>query len=276
MSVPKKSYIYHVTFYTGPRPAGPTIGNSVSIPFGAETPLLPRVGEDLIWQDKVNGGGARGTVAEASLVHITRSQGLVTLNVQVDCINSIRRSDLPDSQILAQSGFDATLVGTWNNGGSRPVEITPDAQLFVLDTPAPFVLSNGGNTLTFPNTNPVWEFSRLSGDPAGVVGLWERFESEDGVGTWREEWVFRADGSYTYHWSLDGTFDSEGIGTYEDDGSAITMRERRAQISTGPGAQMTISQYFGPLQTGTYVLDVSGDSWTFTDASGSITYTRVT
>ena len=55
----------------------------------------------------------------------------------------------------------------------------------------------------------------------------------------------------------------------------MTTRERRAQISTGPGAQIAISQYFGPLQTGTYSIAADGNSWTFTTASGSYTYTRV-
>lgn len=170
--------------------------------------------------------------------------------------------------------FDTALVGVWDTGGSRHVEITADAQLFVLDTPWPYVLENGGNTLKFPGTNPLWQFTRLSGNAAEVVGQWERFE-DDTAGTWREEWTWRADGSFTWHWSLDGAFDSEGIGTYTADGTNMTTRERRAQIATGPGDQMVMSQYFGPVQTGTYVVASDGNSWVFTSAGASTTFTRV-
>lgn len=168
--------------------------------------------------------------------------------------------------------IDPDLIGIWNNGGSRPVEITQDAELWILGKPWPYSIASDDMTVTFPGTNPLWVLTRISG-AGSLVGLWERFET-DSSGTWREEWLIRADGSYTYHWSLDGQFDSEGIGTYTDSGTHMTTRERRSAITTGAGNTITIAQFFGPLQQGTYTVASDKKSWVLHLPTGDVTFTK--
>jgi len=169
--------------------------------------------------------------------------------------------------------IDPKLIGLWD-AGAAPVEISATGELFTVGTPWPYTLSADGQTLSFPGTNPLWQFTRLSGNAAALVGLWERFEPDTG-GTWREEWLYRTDGSYTYHWSFDGEFDSEGIGSYVDDGTTIATKERRAQVSTGPGDQIVIAQFFGPVEAGTYSVAADDTAWVFAGPNGDVDFTRL-
>lgn len=170
--------------------------------------------------------------------------------------------------------FDARLIGIWAAGNST-VDITADGLYFLFDGPSPYTLSPDGMVLTFPNTNPLWQSNRLSGDPTSIVGLWERFEPSP-QGTWREEWNFRADGSYAFHWSLDGNFDSQGTGTYTATATDLTTRELRATLSTGPGDEMVFVPSFSAVERGTYSVAADGLSWTYNSPNGAVTFTKVT
>ncbi|CUH80159.1 hypothetical protein [Tropicibacter naphthalenivorans] len=177
--------------------------------------------------------------------------------------------DLP----FTPNTIDPALSGLWRTARGVQIEITADGTLFALQDALPFTLSVDGQTLTFPTTAPLWQFTRLSGS-SGLPGLWERFETDDS-GTWREEWHFRSDGSYTFHWSLNGQFDSEGIGTYVSNGTTLSTRERRAMITTGPDDAIILSVYFGALLQGTYSVAPDGQSWTLTTAQETFSYTRL-
>ena len=169
--------------------------------------------------------------------------------------------------------IDALLVGTWDAGGSTPVMIDADGMLFSVADPAPFSLSTDDTTLTFPTTTPPTIFNRLHGS-GSVLGLWERFETSGGI-TDREEWLFRADGSYTYHWDIDGVFDSEGMGLYQTSGGMMSTQERRASVTTGPGNQIVFAQFFGPVQIGSYSVAADGLSFTTVIGGKTTVYTKV-
>ncbi|WP_136440868.1 hypothetical protein [Pacificoceanicola onchidii] len=169
--------------------------------------------------------------------------------------------------------LDAALVGTWQAPDGALIEIAADGTLFSIEPALVYTLSADDQTLTFPNTNPLWQFTRLSGS-GSIVGLWERFET-DAYGTWREETLYRSDGTYTYHWMLNGAFDSEGIGTWVDLGGTLNSRERRGIFVTGPGSDILLSVFFGAPVLGSYSVAADGQSWTLTTSGGSATYTRV-
>ena len=274
MKSPRQVHVYEVSFFVGPEPAGDVIGGPVSLQLEGPAPPLPQVGEVFDWSDNINGDGLRGTVARASLIHVSRTFGDVTFQTQIACVNSVRRAEA--GKAAAASTFNPMLVGVWDNGGSFHIEVDASGDMFALEDPSAYELREAGMTLHFPNTSPIWEFTRLSGDPAGIVGHWERFETESSGKIWREEWTYRADGTYTYHFTYDGAFDSEGIGTYSDTGTQVATRERRARIALPGGNAMVIAQFFGPVVTGTYAVAADEQSWTFTDTAGTVsTYTKV-
>ena len=80
--------VVHVAFYSGANPAGQTIANAAII-IGSSNYIMPEIGKEFIWQDNVNGGRYRGTVAEAGGQEIIESSTELTVNVQIDCVNSI-------------------------------------------------------------------------------------------------------------------------------------------------------------------------------------------
>ena len=168
--------------------------------------------------------------------------------------------------------LDPRLIGFWTSTQPGTIEITAAGELFVARAPWPYSISSDDSTLTNLNTNPLWQVTRLTGSGT-PVGLWERYET-DSDGTWREEWLMRADGTYTYHWSLDGVFDSEGIGTFTFDATHITSRERYTAISTNAPNQCIIAPYHGTMIVGTYSVAADGSSWTFHGPSGDAVYNR--
>ena len=169
--------------------------------------------------------------------------------------------------------IDNRLIATWNNGGSRLIEIKNAGELFVIGNPQPYSITNNDQRLTFLNTNPIQIFDRLTSGNS-IVGVWERYETVNGD-NWREEWNIRSDGSYSTHFTLNGTPDTFLHGVYANSSGHFTSREHRATVATN-GSNMTMAQFFGPIEQGTYTVANDEQSWIFNGPNGAITHTRVT
>ena len=86
--IKKKAYVVFISYFTGPHPAGPTLGAAIPIPFGEEQPVYPERGMDLIY-NTVDGKTFRGEVATVGVVEITENQVQVGFNIQINCVNSV-------------------------------------------------------------------------------------------------------------------------------------------------------------------------------------------
>lgn len=163
---------------------------------------------------------------------------------------------------------DAALVGLWRSGPSV-VRILSNGWYYLLGGPYPFTISPDGQTLLFPASGTA--YSRTSGSGPNLIGTWQLTEV-DGADIWVEDIYYRANGTYTSQWTLNGSFDSEFLGSYSVGGGELSTEELRSAVETLPPNLIMVDTLYGTDQSGTY--SVAGDQWTFHNPSGDVIYVR--
>lgn len=83
-------HVVHVAFFVGPKSEGATIGENTSFLANGCGPILPEVGKTFAWKDNSTGARYSGTVASAGAGEFLLTSGQVTVNVQINCVNSFR------------------------------------------------------------------------------------------------------------------------------------------------------------------------------------------
>lgn len=172
-----------------------------------------------------------------------------------------------DSKIRS---VDPGLVGLWRNGASS-YRVENDGRYYVVNATRPFSISADGQTLTFDNPTSV--FVRTMGSGSSLVGVWEKTIA-DGADRWMEECIFRANKTYTGQVTLNGNYDSEFQGTYNDTSSHIVLDELRAVIETATPDLLTFHDVNSVCHPGVYEINPSGDKWTFHSGASDVVYTR--
>ncbi|MEZ5812469.1 MAG: hypothetical protein R3D45_13740 [Rhizobiaceae bacterium] len=165
------------------------------------------------------------------------------------------------------------MIGIWQSGTSI-VRITADGWYFSVSNATPYLISPDGATLQYPSTGTVTEYNRTLGAGVTLVGVWQRTEN-DGPDIWLEELHFRDNGTYTFQWSLNGVFESEGMGNYIAYAATIDSEERRALLETQAPDTITFDPLYAPNEVGTYQISADENLWTYFGPSGTFVYTRI-
>jgi len=268
------SYVTDISFFSGSQPAGPSLASALNLTTRETAPLLPTLGTWFLWQDNATQARYRGRVVFAGAFEFVVSGDHLVIKVQINLVDSVEVTLVPKTAHAVRQ-IDAALVGLWDAGGAQPLEIHADGAVFSLAAPMPYQITGNGMILQHLAGSPPLEFDRISAAGSGLIGLWSR-EQVDGGAVWREDVQYRADGSFTWHTSRDGVFDSEIPGLYSDTGTEFTAAERRASLTTGPGDFLAWAQAYGPLETGSYSVAPDGESWTYHKAAGDLRFVRVT
>jgi hypothetical protein len=167
---------------------------------------------------------------------------------------------------------DPDLVGSWIAQGSI-IRIGTDDWQYLLSKDA-YQISVDGSTLTFPDAKPIAVYNRLYGSARQLIGVWT-MTSQENQKEYIEERTYRQDGTYTFHWTENGTFESEYFGKYIDQGTHIDSEERRALINTQSPNHINFDVPYGPDFSGTYFKsDIN--HWRLTVGGDAIDYVRVT
>lgn len=171
------------------------------------------------------------------------------------------------------ANIDSQLVGDWSVGGPRSYKISSDGTFYVVDKPWPYGISPDGQTLIYPSPGSTI-YQRTLGSGNSLLGVWEYTEI-DGSDTWIEEWYFRANGTYTSQYTLNGAFESEYHGSYVDTVTHLQTSEIRSIIETNAPDTMIFHDVNSVSHTGTYSVAPSGDKWTFHFNGTDTIYTRL-
>lgn len=167
----------------------------------------------------------------------------------------------------------ATANSVYDDTGT--FEISALGEKFLLSPPISYVIENSGMTLRHTIGNPLLIYQRAGSFGSGLIGLWRREELDGGV-LYGEEYLYREDGSFSYHGTRDGAPDFDFVGTFEDTGSELIERQHRSSLVTGANATMAeISFFFGPLAKGTYTVAPDGRSWDFDAGIYNVHYQRL-
>ena len=173
--------------------------------------------------------------------------------------------------------IDTAVTGRWlqvSGQETSKVEILATGELFHLSEPQDYVIENAGMTLRHTSGNPPLVFDRQGSFGTGLIGLWRREEWDSGS-LFGEEYLYREDGTFSYHGTVDGAYDFDQIGDFTDTGTALIERQLRATLTTGANGMMAQSVFFGPLFVGSYAVAPSGTSWEFTCPAFSASFTRL-
>jgi len=177
----------------------------------------------------------------------------------------------PQRQRIRQTSFDQRLVGKWAIGPTI-VRITTDGWYYIQSS-SPFSISADGQTLLNPSQGTITEYTRVFGSGTSIVGVWKYVE-QDGSDIWEEEVHYRANGTYTYQWFFNGTFESEGLGFYTTNAGTLETEELRAIIATAAPDTITFDPQYGLTESGTYSVNTAGDQWTYNGPNGSFTFVQ--
>lgn len=169
--------------------------------------------------------------------------------------------------------FDADLIGLWLASSGTWTRIADDGWSYLTSAPYPYEIAADGSTLTFTKPQPDVVYQRQYGTGQNLIGSWILTEV-DGPDTWVEELTYRADGTYTSHWTVNGTFDTEWFGNYLDLGSEMSSEERRALISTTAPDEIYFDVPYGPDFSGSYS-KLNADNWELTVGGTKVGYTRL-
>lgn len=81
------NYSVTASFFTGPQPKGATLGSGQALQSDS-VPPLPVVGATFTWQSGVTGKKYSGKVAFAGVADYFQTSGLVTVHLQINCVES--------------------------------------------------------------------------------------------------------------------------------------------------------------------------------------------
>ncbi len=168
---------------------------------------------------------------------------------------------------------DSALVGLWHVGAIN-FRIDADGWYYISVGALPYQISPDGQTPSYPSTETITQYQRILGSGTSLVGVWEREELE-GADIWTEEIHFRANGTYTFQWLLNGVFEFEGLGNYTDQTTSIWSEERRAIIETASPDILSFHFLYAPVETGTYNIRSDGNQWTYSGPGGDVVYDRI-
>ncbi|QBY01208.1 hypothetical protein E2K80_11115 [Rhodophyticola sp. CCM32] len=153
--------------------------------------------------------------------------------------------------------IDPNLPGIWIVPGELfTYEVLNDGSYHVAPPAAPLSFSSDAAEMTWGAQ--VFDRQSASANGAGVEGRWTRRDST-------EHWVFSANGQYQVRWGKDDPA-STGIWALRDNGGALWIREKLAELTTD-GAQVVFNLIgTGPAQYGYTVEDgvwtlLDPDSW---------------
>lgn len=146
------------------------------------------------------------------------------------------------------------MVGTWKyiptNG---EFDIDTSGNWYTIQPPLPYTFENGGAKLDWSG----WVFNRTGGELSSVIGIWE---SDD---EYKEEFHYRADGTYVYHDPFGTIVDL--FGTYQANASSLGIKEIRGIISIN-GTELVFDGIYNP--TYFYQWTIVGNLMTWTPNGG--------
>lgn len=168
--------------------------------------------------------------------------------------------------------MDPQLLGDWV-AGDRRLRFDPDGWVYVMEVLGLSLSPDGMEMFLTPPGFPAVVYQRLSGDPAGVEGIWV-LEQVKPEGVWRDHQTLMPGGVQAGVWTLDGVIGTASYGYWVVWGADLHRREKRGEVTTDGAGGIVITAPYGPDQVGSYVF-TSPDEMEMTLDGVMVAYVRV-